>query len=108
MVTGGNGFVGSHLLERLASEGHRVVAPVRDPDAARGKLTSLGGAAAQAAANGQLAFVSGDVVSGTGLDDAARGCDAVLHLVGIIMQTKRQSFEQVHAQGTRNVVAAAQ
>src|SRR5262249_11421947 len=35
------------------------------------------------------------------------GCQWVIHLVGIIMETRGAKFEQVHAQGTRNVVAAA-
>lgn len=95
MVTGGSGFVGSHLLERLAAEGHRVRALARS-------------AAAPALRDGRIEPILGDVVSGAGLDDALRGCDAVIHLVGIIMETRGATFDQVHAQGTRNVVAAAQ
>ncbi|HEX4605023.1 MAG TPA: complex I NDUFA9 subunit family protein, partial [Candidatus Angelobacter sp.] len=44
---------------------------------------------------------------GTGLDQAMQGCDAVIHLVGIIMEQGRNTFERVHHMGTRNVVEAA-
>lgn len=49
----------------------------------------------------------GDVVTGAGLDKAMEGCDAVIHLVGIILEVGDATFERVHHQGTRNVVEAA-
>ncbi len=108
MVTGGSGFVGSHLLERLVADGHRVRELVRSHGRQRGTALAYAGAAARALRDGRLELVLGDVVSGAGLDDALRGCDAVIHLVGIIMETRGATFDQVHAQGTCNVVAAAQ
>ncbi len=36
-----------------------------------------------------------------------QGCDAVIHLVGIIMEKGTNTFERVHHLGTRNVVEAA-
>jgi uncharacterized protein YbjT (DUF2867 family) len=52
-------------------------------------------------------LVRGDVIEGTGLDEFMRGCDAVIHLVGIIVESGRATFERVHHLGTRNVVGAA-
>jgi uncharacterized protein YbjT (DUF2867 family) len=96
-LTGATGFVGSHLLERLLGDGHHVRALVRDPQ----------GLSGWARATGELEAVPGDVVSGAGLDEGMRGADAVIHLVGIIMEVGAATFERVHYQGTVNVVEAA-
>lgn len=94
-LTGATGFVGSHSLKRLIADGHNVRALVRDP------------AKAGLPASPQLEAVAGDVVEGTGLDEGMKGCEAVIHLVGIITETRGATFEQVHHIGARNVVEAA-
>lgn len=94
-LTGGTGFVGRHVLKRLRDEGHSVRALVRDPENAN------------LPANSQFELVQGDVAQGTGLDAGMKGCDAVIHLVGIIAETRAATFEGVHHIGTRNVVEAA-
>lgn len=94
-LTGATGFVGRHMLERLLAEGHAVRALVRDPQ--RANLAEH--------ANAEL--VAGDIIEGTGLDQGMQGCDAVIHLVGIIVEKGTNSFERVHHLGTRNVVEAA-
>src|ERR1041385_7621084 len=94
-LTGATGFVGRHMLTRLLSEGHSVRALVRDPQKAK-----------ELAQNG-VELVTGDVVEGTGLDGGMQGCDAVIHLVGIIVEKGSNTFERVHHLGTRNVVEAA-
>jgi uncharacterized protein YbjT (DUF2867 family) len=94
-VTGATGFVGRHLLARLLAEGHSVRALVRDPQKA-----SL-------PASERLQAVPGDVAESAGLDEGLRNCDAVIHLVGIIVESGKATFERVHHLGTRNVVEAA-
>jgi NADH dehydrogenase len=94
-LTGASGFVGSNMLQRLLGEGHSVRALVRGP-----------GKAAKAGLSG-VEYFAGDVVSGAGLDAAMHGCDAVVHLVGIIMEKGSNTFDAVHHLGTRNVVEAA-
>ena len=94
-LTGATGFVGKHMLGRLLAEGHGVRALVREPQ----KASSPGNAKAEP--------VAGDVVNGTGLTEGMQGCDAVIHLVGIIMEKGINTFERVHHLGTRNVVEAA-
>src|SRR5713101_7004974 len=106
-LTGVTGFVGSHMLERLAADGHTVRALVRDPERARAGITRLNGRAAQALAAGTVQFTPGDVVTGAGLEVGVAGCQAVVHLVGIIMQTRGATFEAAHFTGTRNLLAAA-
>src|SRR6267142_117852 len=93
-LTGATGFVGGHLLRRLISDGHTVRALVR-----------AGGA--KPAFPPGIETVAGDVVENIGLDQGMNGCDAVIHLVGIIAETRGATFERVHHLGTRNVVEAA-
>jgi uncharacterized protein YbjT (DUF2867 family) len=96
LLTGSTGFVGSHMLERLVADGHNVRVLVRDRmavDAPPGR--------------GSVEAISGDVVTGAGLDQAASGCEAAIHLVGIIQEVGGATFEKVHHQGTVNVINAA-
>lgn len=83
------------MLRRLLDEAHTVRALVRDP------------AKAAALAQSGVELIPGDVVEGTGLDQGMRGCDAVVHLVGIILEKGSNTFERVHHLATRNVVEAA-
>lgn len=94
-LTGATGFVGRHMLKRLLAEGHSVRALVRE----------LQNAAALA--RERVDLVAGDVTEGAGLDEGMQGCDAVIHLVGIIVEKGKNTFERVHHIGTRNVVEAA-
>jgi uncharacterized protein YbjT (DUF2867 family) len=94
-LTGATGFVGKHMLERLLAEGHAVRALVRDP-----QKVNL-------AEHGKVDLVAGDVVKGTRLNEGMQGCEAVIHLVGIIVEKGTNTFERVHHLGTRNVVEAA-
>ena len=95
-LTGATGFVGGPLLKRLLAERHNVRALVRDP--AKAKLPG----------SNQIELVQGDIVDETGLDSGMKSCDAVINLVGIIVETGKNTFERVHHIGTRNVVEAAQ
>jgi len=94
-LTGSTGFVGRHMLQRLLAEGHTVRALARDP------------ARTAAPAQPGVEFVAGDVVEGAGLDQGMKGCDAVVHLVGIIVERGGNTFARVHHLGARNVVEAA-
>ncbi len=89
------------MLRRLLAEKHAVRALLRGLPGERARLV-------QGFHNeGDFQYVAGDVVEGTGLDQGMQGCDAVIHLVGIIMEKGRNTFEAVHHIGTRNVVEAA-
>ncbi len=103
-LTGATGFVGKHVLERLLVEGHAV----------RAGLRGLPGQSARVVARTQhvgrkddFQWVHGDVVEGSRLEEGMQGCDAVIHLVGIIVEKGTNTFERVHHLGTRNVVEAA-
>lgn len=95
-LTGATGFVGRHILPQLLSRGHRVRALVRDPE----KLTLK---------DTKSRPVIGDLFDGDALDELVRGCDTVVHLVGIIMEkpARGQTFHRIHVEATRRLLAAA-
>ncbi len=97
LLTGAHGFIGSYLLPRLVAEGHTVRCLLRDPDV---RL---------AVEDARVEKVRGDVTRPQLLAGAAEGCEAVIHLVGIIEEkpSKGLTFEAVHYDGTRHVVDEA-
>ena len=97
-VTGGSGFVGREILWQLHEAGHAI------------RLLSRRGGSdevRQLAYRHRAEVVDASAYSVTSLTTAMRGCDAVIHLVGIISETKRNTFQQVHVDLTRSVLAAA-
>jgi uncharacterized protein YbjT (DUF2867 family) len=96
-VTGGTGFVGRAVIQALRGEGCVVRCLVR-----RGSERDLQGL-------GAIERVEGDVMAPQTLDEGMAGCDAVVHLVGIIREQPAigATFERVHTQGTVNVLDAA-
>jgi|SRR5689334_12408424 len=103
LLTGATGFVGRHMVKRLLQSGHHVHALVRPTQQRASSVFGLENSDWQE----RLTIQTGDVVSGNGLDAAMQGCEAVIHLVGIIMEKGSNSFQSVHHLGTRNVVEAA-
>jgi len=95
LVTGGTGFVGSHLIRRMRQEGLAVRAVVRNPEKAEG-LRDLG-----------VEVVLGDVSDKASLEKAVIGIERVVHLVGIIQEAPGATFQSVQVEGTRNLVEAA-
>jgi len=96
LVTGGSGFVGSHVVDRLIANGHepRIFDLVPSPYHAKG-----------------IEFVGGDVVEEAVVRRAIRGCDAVVHLAAVSdvnkVLTDPSRAEAVNAGGTRVVLEAA-
>lgn len=95
VVLGGTGFVGSHLLPRLAADGHRIVLLSRNRERHR-ELTVLP----------QLSVRSTDVHDADSLRRAFEGADAVINLVGILNALGPQTFQHVHVELTGKVIAA--
>jgi len=97
LVTGASGFVGNSVVRELLARGHEVRALIR-----RGSEKKL-------REPDQVELAPGDCLDHEALEEAAAGCDAVIHLVGIIREFPGRgvTFEQVHVQATRNVVDAA-
>jgi UDP-glucose 4-epimerase len=74
LVTGGAGFIGSHLAERLLGENEVVIYDNFRRDAL---------AAAGLADHPRLTVVRGDVLDDAALREAMAGCDAVIHMASI-------------------------
>ena len=89
-VTGASGFVGKHVVEALS--GHDVTALVRSPgsSAIKGVRPAIG-----------------DVTRAESLGGLLEGQDIVVHLVGIIEESKGISFDGVIRQGTENILNEA-
>ncbi|MCR4376721.1 MAG: complex I NDUFA9 subunit family protein [Rhodospirillales bacterium] len=98
-VFGGNGFVGRHIVQRLARAGHRVRVACRDPESAL-FLRPLGDP-------GQIVAVKANVASETEVARALEGADWAVNCVGILASTGRNSFSRVHETGAANVAHAA-
>ncbi len=96
-VTGGTGFVGQAVVQALTRHGHHVRCLVRP------------GSGARLDASSAVERVTGDVLDSTGLAPLVAGCEAVVHLVGIIREHPGRgiTFERLHVEATRNVLAAA-
>ncbi len=89
LVTGGTGFVGSHLIEALAEAGWDVRALVRRPD----KLRWLEGLPAE--------IVKGDVENPDSLPEALRGVELVIHCAALTKANSHSEYMQANADGTR-------
>lgn len=95
-VTGSTGFVGRHMVRGLLGKGYRVRALVRDLAKAREVLPAAG--------QGGLELISGDCLDGTSPAKVLAGCDACIHLVGIIRETPGVTFQRAHVDATRAMV----
>lgn len=97
-VTGASGFVGEEILRQLQHAGHSIRILARNPQLAR----------VQAIAAKYSAEVHpGDVLDVASLPNGLKGVDAIIHLVGIISELGRNTFESVHTLGTENLLVAA-
>jgi UDP-glucose 4-epimerase len=96
LVTGGSGFIGSHVVDRLLDAGHEVrVFDVLDGADARARCET----------------VVGDLLDPAAILAAAQGCEAIIHLaaaadVGLVAKDPAGS-EALNSRGTLNVLEAA-
>jgi len=94
LVTGGHGFLGSHVVDRLLERGVRVrclVRPDRRDDPFRGRPVEV---------------VRGDLRTGEGLEAAAGSAGAVYHVAGLIAARGPSDFFRVNVEGTRRLARA--
>ena len=102
LVTGGAGFIGSHLVEALLSEDCEVV--VLD-NLSGGSLSNL------APVKNKINFYENDIREGEVLKKAAEGCDVIFHLAAVVavQETINNPVEStiINDIGTLNVLEAA-
>lgn len=102
LVTGGAGFIGSHVVTRLLVEGRDV--RVLD-NLSTGHRSNL------ALVEGEIDFIEGDIRNLASVQDAIRGCDAVVHLAAVPSVPRSiadpVTTHEANATGTLNVLLAA-
>jgi CDP-glucose 4,6-dehydratase len=110
LVTGGHGFVASHLTAALLGAGTAV----RVLDRPGPRLTDLGGPRTSGldllGVREEVELVEADLLDAAGVGDAVAGCDAVFHLaaqtiVGVARRSPAETFE-VNVRGAWNVFEA--
>ena len=107
LVTGADGFIGSHLTEALVRAGHDVRAFVL-----YNSFNSWGWLDQCAAdVQGRFEVFAGDVRDPNGVRTAMKGCDAVLHLAALIAipysYHSPDTYVDTNIKGTLNIVQAA-
>lgn len=102
LVTGGAGFIGSHIVKELIRQGQKVT--VLD-NLSSGKLDNL------APVKDKLALIQGDICDFALAQKACQTVDYVLHLAALISVAQSmenpQETAQINVQGTVNVLEAA-
>lgn len=95
-VTGGTGFLGSHLVAALLAQGHEVRALARDPEKAR-NLDS------------RVKVFIGDICDPQVLGAMSAGCDWVFHTVSNFRTASgpKESYRRINVEGTRNALESA-
>jgi nucleoside-diphosphate-sugar epimerase len=94
LVTGGTGFIGSHLAEALLQRGVRVRCLVRKGS----DLKWLKGL--------PIEIISGDCSDKASLREAVKDIDKIFHLAGITKAVKEKTYFEVNAFGTENLINA--
>lgn len=94
LVTGGTGFIGSHLTEALIAKGVHVRCLLRKTSNLKW-LTGL-----------PIEFVHGDCNDENSLEKAVRGVDWVFHLAGVTKAIKEETYFEVNGLGTENLIRA--
>lgn len=97
LVTGGSGFLGSHVVEQLARAGHTVRALVRK-SSNRKFLQSLGD---------KVELAEGAVDDRESVFEAMKGVDAVVHSAGVVKAKNEADFFACNTRGTANLLDAA-
>lgn len=102
LVTGGAGFIGSHIAQRLVEAGHEVVVLDNLFSGSRANLAAIAD---------RVRFVEGDVRNLAAVEECAAGCQVIFHeaaIVSVPLSVERpQESHDVNIQGTLNVLQAA-
>lgn len=91
-ITGATGFVGTHLIAHLKSQGRPVRVLARNPDKVTGAPDEV---------------VEGDLASPGALTALCEGAHTVVHCAGVVAACSREEFDTVNVSGTAAVLDAA-
>jgi nucleoside-diphosphate-sugar epimerase len=96
LVTGVNGFIGSHVAQRLLANGHEVRGLVRSTSSLK-RIEHL-----------DLELYRGDVTEAASLQKPVKGMDLVVHVAGLASDWgPYEAFHSVNVLGTQNLARAA-
>ena len=96
LITGVNGFIGSHVAERLLKEGHKVRGLVRKTS----DLSLIEGL--------DIQLFYGDITAPETLQQPLEGVDIVVHVAGLASDWgPYERFRRINVQGTQNIARAA-
>lgn len=98
-VFGGSGFIGRHLIRRLAKSGAVVRIATRTPTKA-GYLKTAG-------AVGQIVPFATDVTKDESVARALQGADIVINLIGVLYERGAQSFQAAHVEAAGRIARIA-
>lgn len=97
VLFGGTGFVGRHLVSRLAADGHDIIVLSRNRERHRDLAVVPG-----------VSVRNADIYDDAALRQHLTGADTVINLVGILNAGGKHSFERVHQELTARVIAACE
>src|ERR1700754_3868933 len=95
VILGGTGFVGNTLVPRLSADGHQLLLLSRNREGRR-----------HSAVGRNVTVATADIYDPPTLRKHIAGADAVIHLVGILNESGKNTFERVFVDLTRLVVEA--
>ena len=93
LVTGGTGFIGSHLLDRLSALGEPARCLLRRKARPRGLPAGI-----------EAAY--GDLIGGEGVEEAVRGADTVIHLAGVTKALAARDYYAGNVRATETLLRA--
>ena len=99
-VTGGTGFIGSHLVEQLVDQGYHVTCLIRQTSNLRWLDHLL------AAKSSQIQLVVGDLHDTDILAQHVQEADLVFHLAGLTKAPDAATYDRVNAGGTEHLIEA--
>ena len=88
-IFGAGGFLGKYLMRQLTELDYRIKVATRNPYL-KGYLKPLGNP-------GQIELFKTDIFNPESVKEVLKDCDIAINLVGILYETRKQKFMQVHA-----------
>ena len=89
-IFGAGGFIGKYLIRELTKLDYRIKVATRNPYL-KGYLKPLGNP-------GQIELFKTNIFNSEDVKQVLKNCDLAINLVGILYETRKQKFDQIHSQ----------